>query len=140
MEAGPPQTQQPLQPRDLGLAHPEAVADLFSKFEDLLDCGLHNTANKITSDIKRDLQTLGSRIEVMENKLDSSISRTNQNTDRIQDLQNQLETAMAKIDDLENRNRRYNFRIRGLLETFKDVPETIHSLSCFLIFHSTDWS
>lgn len=100
MEAGPPQAQ----PRDLGLAQLEAVADLFPRFADLLDCGLHNTANKITSDIKADLQVLGSRIEVMETKLDATISRTNQNTDCIQMIKEQLEMAMAKIDDFENRH------------------------------------
>lgn len=51
----------------------------------------------------------------------------NQNTDRIQDLQDQLEKPMSKIDDLENRSRRYNFRIRGLPEKVTDVHAAVRS-------------
>lgn len=40
---------------------------------------------------------------------------------------------MAKIDDLENRSRRLNFRIRGLPETVTDIPEAVHSLIKSLI-------
>lgn len=90
---------------------------MFTKFSDLLDWGLASTATKITSDIKADLQNLVSCMEVIELKLDSTIARTNQNTNLIQDLQNQLETVLSKIDDLENRNKRYNFWIRGLPES-----------------------
>lgn len=66
-------------------------------------------------------------MEIIESNLESTISRTNQNTTSIQTLQEQLETANAKIDDLENRNRRYNFWVRGLPESYKDIPETIKS-------------
>lgn len=55
------------------------------------------------------------------------ILRTNQNTDCIQELQDHLDTAMSKIDDLENCLRRYNFCIRGLPETCKDVQSTVHT-------------
>lgn len=103
------------------------MADMFLKFSELLDRGLQNTATKITKDIKADLHSIGSRIEIIENHLETTIARTNQNTSCIQTLQDQLETAHAKIDDLENRNRRYNFRVRGLPESYKDVPEAIFS-------------
>lgn len=85
--------------------------------------GLSQTAGKISG-----LQILGSRIETIETKMDATVVRANQNTNRIQDLHNQLKVAMAKIDDLENRSRRYNFRIRVLPETITDIPEAVSSL------------
>lgn len=33
---------------------------------------------------------------------------------------------MAKIDDLENRSRLYNFRIRGLPELITDIPDAVN--------------
>lgn len=75
----------------------------------MLDRGLSSIAAKITGETKADLQNLGSRMEVIESKLDATLTRANQNTDRIKDIQDQLETALSKIDDLENRLRRYNF-------------------------------
>lgn len=48
----------------------------------------------------------------------------------ITDLQDCLEEAYAKIDDLENCARHYNFRFRCLPETVKDAISII--LSCKL--------
>lgn len=42
-------------------------------------------------------------------------------------LHNQLEMALAKIDDLENISRRYKCRIRGALEEIKNIPETVQA-------------
>lgn len=127
MKADPSQSHQPLQPGDSGLLQPFNVADLFAKFSELLDRDLHNTANKITSDIKADLQSIETCVEIIETNLEATISRTNQNTACLQILREQLESATAKIDELKNRNRRYNFRVRGLPESYKEIPETIRS-------------
>lgn len=78
---------------------------MFSKFADLLDRGLSNTASKIATDIKADLQNFGSRMEAIEQKLYRTVARTNQNFDRIQDLQNQLESALLKLDDLKQKQK-----------------------------------
>lgn len=98
---------------------------MFSRFSDLLSIGLSQTAAKITGHIKAELQTLGSHIEIIESHLDTTITRTNQNTDRIQDLQDKLETAISKIDNIKNRSCRYNFRIRGLAKTVTDVHAAV---------------
>lgn len=45
---------------------------------------------QITSAIQADLHHLGARIETMEMKTDQTIPRTNGNTDRIQELHDQL--------------------------------------------------
>lgn len=98
------------------------ISLLFTKFTEMLDSDLAQTAARITSDIKHDLHLLGSHLETFETQVDATIDRVNQNTDRFQELQDQLEGAMAKINDLENRLRRLNFRIRGLPE----IPSQIH--------------
>lgn len=58
-----------------------------------------------------------------------AVTGVNQNTAQIQDLQDQLENALSKIDNFENRSRRYNFRIRGVYESFKDAD---HIVSAFI--------
>lgn len=59
---------------------------MFDKFTDLLDHGLTNITSKITGDIKADSQNLGSHMEAIEHKIDSTVARTNQNSESIQDL------------------------------------------------------
>lgn len=87
----------------------------------MLTRGLLHTAAQITASIHADRQKIGSRIEVIEQKSDQAALRINQNTARIQELQDQLEVATSNIDDLENRSRHYHFRIWGLPESVKDV-------------------
>lgn len=90
--------------------------------------GLAQTANKITTDIRADFQNLGSRTEAIKHKLDITGSRANQNTEHLQDVQEQLEAALSRIDDLENQSRRDNFRIRGLPGSITDIPEAVQDL------------
>lgn len=97
------------------------VTELFARISELLDKGLTQNADRITGEIRADFQSLGKRIEHIEHKLDVTISRANQNTDHLQFMQEKLDIAQDRIDDLENRSRRDNFRIRGLPETISDV-------------------
>lgn len=53
---------------------PTDIYFIFTKFAEMLDRGLSQTAAKITSYIKMDLQSLGSRIETIENKMDATIA------------------------------------------------------------------
>lgn len=89
---------------------------------------LAQTATQMTSIIQADRHNLGARIEAIKKKAKHSIARANQYIARIQDPQDQLESAHEKIDDLENRTRRYNFRIRGLTESIKDPSEAVRAL------------
>lgn len=108
--------------------HPLNIEDLFLKFSALLDRGLASTAAKITGEIKADLQNIGSRMEAKETKLEQTAATSHQNSDLIHTLQDQLDTAMSRITDLENRSRRYNFRIRGLPESILDVTSATQDL------------
>lgn len=99
---------------------------MMTAFFKMLARGLSQTAAQITASIHADLQQVGLRIEVIVKKADQAVSRINQNSARIQDLQDQLESAFSKIDDLENRSRRYTFRIRGLPESVKAVHPAVY--------------
>lgn len=100
---------------------------LFAKFSDLMEQGLTRAVQQITTTIKADLQGLGARSESVEKKLETTVPHTNQNTPCFETLQQQLEQALAKIDDLENRSHGYNFRIFRLLVSVTDVEATVHT-------------
>lgn len=104
------------------------IDSLFHRFSELLDRGLAQTAAKITGDLKADFINLGARIDAIEHKMEDTIAVTNQHSQHISTVQDQLDLAMARIDELENRSRRYNIRIRGLPETIHNVPEAVQDL------------
>lgn len=91
---------------------PHSPADL-PAFSNMLSRGLTQTAAQMTSAIHADLQHIGAQIEHIENKTDQSTARINQNTVRIQHIQDQLEMALFKIDDLENRSRHTTLESRA---------------------------
>lgn len=109
--------------------NPTDLTTLMAAFFRMLSRGLAQTATQITSIIQADLHNLCARIEAIEQKAEHTIPSANQNTSHIQDLQDQLESVHEKIDDLENRTRCYNFRVRGLPESIKDSSEAV----CVLI-------
>lgn len=102
MEAIAALSVSPSQPGCHGSDMPLNLEDLFQKLSELLDRGLATTAAKITGDIKADFQNLGSRMEAIEHKLDTTVARANQYMDLIHVLQNQLDIVLSRIDDLEN--------------------------------------
>lgn len=81
---------------------PHDFSSMMAAFSQMLARGLSQTAAQITALIHADLQHIGAGIEVMEKKTDQTVAKDNQNSARIQDLSDQLETAISKIDDLEN--------------------------------------
>lgn len=79
---------------------PTDFPSMMEAFSQLLSRSLAQNAEHITSSIHADLQHLGQRIDMIEKRSDQAVARINQNSDRIQEMQEQLETAFAKIDDL----------------------------------------
>ncbi|XP_073484917.1 vomeronasal type-2 receptor 26-like [Aquarana catesbeiana] len=108
--------------------HPPEMVQLLSSFSDMLVAGLAQNTMQITSSIKADLQSLGARMHAIEQAVDESAACTTQNATCIHSLQDQLENALSKIEDLENRSRRYNFHVRGIPEANTDISDTIKSL------------
>lgn len=109
MVAPSPRPRDPLHGTTQLLLHQQDVAFFFTKLTEMLDSGLCQTAAKTTSDIKQDIQSLGTCIETIETKVDATVARTNQTTDHIQDQLNQLD-------------------VRGLSESITKVHEAVCSL------------
>lgn len=65
--------------------------------------------------------------------MDDDVKRVNQNTNLISALEEQLDQAHAKIEDLQNRPRRCNFRVWGLPETLTDLEPALDALMQDLI-------
>lgn len=65
------------------------------------------------------------RIDAIEQSVDHITAWANQNMSCIQTLQDQFDIALIKIDDFENRSRRYNLRIRRLPESVLDVQNIL---------------
>ncbi|XP_040181316.1 uncharacterized protein LOC120915124 [Rana temporaria] len=111
------------------------VSELYARISEMLERGLAQTAERITGEIRADFQNLGSRIETIEHNLDVNVARTTQNADHLQYMQDQLELAQARIDELENRSRRGNFRIRGLPESVLDIDSAVQDIIKMLLPH-----
>lgn len=106
---------------------------LLARFSTLLDRSLDKISTRIVSDIKSEFQALGTRMNTLENTLDNNIAKTDRNTNCIGNIQAKLDEALNKIDELENRSRRHNFRVRGIPESFIDSDAVIKELISYLI-------
>lgn len=106
---------------------------LLARFSALLQQELSKACTIIPTGMKDDFQNIGERLDIIESKMDGTVKQVNQNSKTITSLQDQLDQANAKIEGLENRSRRYNFRIRGLPESETDLEESIHALMKQLI-------
>lgn len=69
----------------------------------------------------------------IESKIDSTISRVNQNSKMMTHLQIRLDEGCAKTKHLENRSLCYNIPIQGLPKTITDLEESVHTLMKDLI-------
>ncbi|OCT65781.1 hypothetical protein XELAEV_18042027mg [Xenopus laevis] len=83
---------------------------LLGKFQQMLQSELAVTAKRITDDLTKQIQDLGARTDMVENKID--------------DMQ-QLHDALLMLEDGDNRSRHNNVRVRGLPETITDLRRDI---------------
>lgn len=79
------------------LAHYSPDAVLFARFFTMLQQKLSKACTLITTDLKKDIHSLGERFELIETKVDSTIKKVNQNATMITDLQDRLEEVHTKI-------------------------------------------
>lgn len=108
-------------------------AVFIARFSTLLQQELSKACSILTTVFKRDFHSIGERFDTTESKFDGTAARVNQNSAMDTDLQNRLEKACAKIEDLENRSCHYNVRIQGLPETHTELEGAIQALMKDLI-------
>uniref|UniRef100_A0A803JBI8 L1 transposable element RRM domain-containing protein n=1 Tax=Xenopus tropicalis TaxID=8364 RepID=A0A803JBI8_XENTR len=101
---------------------------LLDKFKTMLQQKLATTAASITADISKQIQDLGHRTDVLEQKVDDITTVLDAHEQDIVDLQAQLRETMDKIEDSDNRSRRNNLRIRGLPETVTDLQAAVNDI------------
>lgn len=70
---------------------------------------------------------------MIETKVAETVTKVNQNSTMITDLQGRLDEAHTKIEDLEKLSRRYNVRLRGLPETHTVLEGAMRKLMKELI-------
>ncbi|XP_075719607.1 uncharacterized protein LOC142760334 [Rhinoderma darwinii] len=105
---------------------------IFSCISRAMQAQMGEISSKIAA-VHQDLHKVGAHMQAIETKMTSVTARVNQNTRFMEDLQEQLEEANTRIEDLENRSRRYNFRIRGVPESQTEVPGVVRLLLTTLI-------
>ncbi|OCT76409.1 hypothetical protein XELAEV_18031609mg [Xenopus laevis] len=113
---------------------PDSPVSLHSEMpHESLHVKLTEMSVTITSQLTREIRDLGHRTEEMENKLDGAIIRLNEHDSSITHLATQYEEVVERLEDLENRSRRNNIRIRGLTEDIKDLQVEIPKLLANLV-------
>ncbi|XP_040289825.1 meprin A subunit beta-like [Bufo bufo] len=93
---------------------------------------LHKLSQAV-AEFSRQINELGSRVSDLETRTDELADAIGTDREDIDAHSLQLQALETKIEDLENRSRRGNLRIKGLPESFQDLPGTIGALFSALL-------
>lgn len=83
---------------------------------------LQTELQKSTTTLSQDISALGTRTDLLENKHDELAIAFNDLSRKHESLFNAFTQLQAHMEDLDNRNRWNNLRIRGVPESITDVP------------------
>lgn len=80
--------------------------------------------------LKADTSHLGGRLETLEQRFDDTLPVITMLQDKCTTQDHQIEALLCQLDDMENRSRRANIRIRGLPEATgaKDIIPTLEGI------------
>lgn len=116
------------------LPDPQDTPALFKSIQTLFRRELQKVLTEFTSQV----QELGQRVSDAEQKLDEIADTIESDRQDISDHAERLATMELKLEDLENRSRRANVRIRGLPETHTDLKGTVTTLFKALLPGTTE--
>lgn len=111
---------------------PTDLPSMMEAFAQMLFKSLALNAAQITSSIHADLQQIV-RMDTTEKKADQSVAWTNQNSARLQDVQDLLETSFAKIATSRTDQDAIILGLGGSLNLRKRVQSAVKSLKKSLI-------
>ncbi|XP_053572040.1 solute carrier organic anion transporter family member 4A1 [Bombina bombina] len=108
--------------------------DITSSFDKLwakMDA-MHTSMNESLNYIKKDISDLGARVESLEENNDNIIEDVETAVQQTAQQQQVVNELLDKLEDMENRSRRCNIRLKGIPESITptDLPSYLHQLFC----------
>lgn len=89
---------------------------------------LRQTSDHITNSLTKEIRELGNRTEALEFRVDEIENSAQDYMVELENLKEENLTLQSKLEDYENRARRSNLRISGILESVIDLQSTITAL------------
>ena len=103
------------------LADSEAM---LAKFRSIVRDEITAASRKLSSDFVRGLKEIGHRTNQLEQRMDLATTMLDGHEEEVCRLSTELETLRDKLEDVENRARRDNLRVRGIPEVITDLQGT----------------
>ncbi|KAM9294320.1 LOW QUALITY PROTEIN: inositol-tetrakisphosphate 1-kinase-like [Gastrophryne carolinensis] len=103
------------------------MAASFSETE-MLEGALSANTKTITDHLTKEIEKVTRSLGALERKLGDVISTQESHAAEINQLQKDNSALHAKLEDMENRDRRSNLRFRGLPEHMEDVKSVVTAL------------
>ncbi|XP_053556210.1 probable ATP-dependent RNA helicase DDX60 [Bombina bombina] len=122
----------PLTKADLHLlVSKQDITNSFDKLWEKLD-SMHTFMTTSLNDIKQEIKDLGSRVETLEENRDNLVEDVEMTVQQVSEQQQVVTDLLDKIEDMENRSRRSNIRLKGIPEsiTAAELPSYLHQLFC----------
>ncbi|OCT97366.1 hypothetical protein XELAEV_18009586mg [Xenopus laevis] len=89
----------------------------------MLRTELDVTTKKITASLSKEIKEISKRTDTFETRMDDKTTVLEGHETDIDTLRFQLQELQDKIEDMGNRSRRGNIRIRGLPESYKNLED-----------------
>ncbi|KAM9330149.1 uncharacterized protein PAF06_009885 [Gastrophryne carolinensis] len=101
---------------------------LLAKFKLLLQQELAAAVSQLSASFASDIRDLGDRTNTLEERVDEIVTVLESSESAAGAVRDEVTLLQQKLEDLENRSRRENVRIRGLPEFMEDIPSTVTAL------------
>lgn len=104
-----------------------SLTAIFDKLVDKIESKVH----KSTTALSQEIAGIGSHTDILETKHDELSLAHNDLRKDYESLADSFAFMQAQVEDLDNRNRRHNIRLRGVPESVTDLMPTVTK-----IFHN----
>lgn len=99
-------------------------ADLLARFKTMLQSKLSAATSKLAAHLTKEIRELGNHTNVLEDKIDAATIVIGNYEQDLSDLKRELDAALLKLEDFENRSHQCNLRLRGLPKSIEDLTST----------------
>ncbi|XP_053575376.1 uncharacterized protein LOC128664584 [Bombina bombina] len=112
------------------LVSKQDITSIFDKMWEKMDT-LQTTVTNSLAEIKNNITSLGTRVESLEEKEETMEEEITAVLQQISEQKQELAEVNEKLEDLENRNRRCNIRLKGIPESITTPDLTSYLLQLF---------